>query len=108
MEHQRRGSGVSDKHIRLAVENGWFVEAVPSSGGKISGYICGLDDYHFAVVHQESPVRVSLLSKSSTVLTIVRDVLLDKEPRDKRNQILEKVEPFRRSIQRSNTADTHR
>lgn len=98
MTQPRRGSGVSDKNIRLAVQKGRMVEA--SVGGTlVEGYISGLDDYHISLIPRDDPQRVILLPKGSVMLTIFHDRLLSQEQDDeKRKRIEAAIDSFRRSL----------
>ena len=96
-QQPRRGSGVSDKNIRLAVQKGRMVQAFVA-GTYVEGYISGLDDYHFSLIPREAPKQVMILPKGNTPLTIFHTKLLADEPEDLRGEIEKAVEPFRRSL----------
>jgi hypothetical protein len=101
VDNRRRGSGASDKHIRLSVQEGRLVEAETASGRLITGYVCSLDDYHIVVVDRYRPAEVILLNKGNTTIRIFHNECLDQERPEVRALIEEKVLPFRRSIERN-------
>lgn len=101
MADERRGSAVSDKNIRLAVQNGWLVEA-STPGERIRGYICGLDDYHLAIVPREDPEQIILLGKGNVMLRIYRNELLENETEEFQRQIAGALTPFRQKLEREN------
>jgi hypothetical protein len=98
-DQRRRGSTVSDKLIRLSVQKGRLVE-VSTATQKITGYICGLDDYHYSVVPREFPSETYLVSKGSTTVRIFNDQTLENEPDELKKLIEVQVEAFRKSISR--------
>ena len=99
MTSTRRGSGVSDKHIRIAVLKGRLVGITQAGGENVLGYVCGLDDYHIALIPRDQPDQSVLFPKGNITIRIFHEHLLSIEPEELRKVIDSAVGPFRKSIE---------
>jgi|SRR5882757_3454777 len=95
----RRGSGVSDKHIRIAVLKGRLVSITQAGSEEVLGFVCGLDDYHIALIPRDHPDQSVLFPKGNITIRIFHEDLLSSEPEELRKVIDSAVGPFRKSIE---------
>lgn len=93
-----RGSVMSDKQVNAAVRDNRQVQALLHDGTQVAGWICGVDDYHWALVDESAVVH--LVHKSAPSLTILRPTLDTLLPLDQRGAILKIVNPYRSHVLR--------
>lgn len=106
-EPRRRGSNVSDRQIAGAASRGrkvtfQFLTANP--GHEVSGYIVGMDDYHWMVasvvpestrVQGDSPIALSLVHKSRVDLIRLHDAsTINKESESAQAALVEVGQKF--------------
>lgn len=90
------GSSFMEKQIAFAVKEGKQVCVTQPAGDVITGWVMGMDAYHWGVV--DSIGRVHLVHKSNT-LTIT-PTLLDQAPEYARTMVEPVVAPFRDTVMR--------
>lgn len=100
-----RGSTMSSKQLARTVVDGRRITLVPNAANapEITGYLCGLDDYHLFVV---LPDGEKLLVSKGGIFTIrfAREATYQDEAlRDELEQV---VGPFRAYVQRESLAPT--
>jgi hypothetical protein len=92
-QKKRLGSSVSTKQLAYAVKERRQITLQPAAGQPITGWLCGLDDYHYFVV--DSDGAQYLVHKTGTV------VQLHAETSTPPDQVCPVFEPFRESVLRN-------
>lgn len=90
---RRRGSEASDRQIHAAVKEQRRIE-VDLPSGPISGYVMGMDDYHWVIA--ASSGQTYLVHKSAPCL-VVTSVTIAEDP-DATPDLMTKVDAFRRWV----------
>jgi len=76
--NSRRGSMTSDREIAFAVRTGQLVTFHPAVGEPVTGYVCGMDDFHWkAIVPSDNSVH--LIHKSAPVVRVHPEPTYDQE-----------------------------
>lgn len=93
----RRGSDFSDRQIYQAVKQGKAVQFVTVCGEKVTGWVFGMDDYHWGVVTPTGEVHC--VHKSAPLMTVT-DHLLERQAVGTREDIEPLVQPFYERVMR--------
>lgn len=71
----RRGSTQSDRQIAFAVRDGKMVTVTISTGEKVTGYVFGVDDFHWLIITPH--VETLMVHKSAPSVLIHQKSTLD-------------------------------
>jgi hypothetical protein len=95
MKIPRQGSSASTKNLARAAVEGRRLNFHFSPEWQVSGYLVGMDDFHWVIVGTEpSGPRVKLIHKSAPVVEIT-DSVLTKETPEFVKRVIEISESFR-------------
>lgn len=88
----RRGSTTSDREIAFAVRTGQQVTFHPAVGDPVTGYVCGMDDFHWKVIVPSNHNSIELIHKTAPRVQVHPEPTYDQ---DKTEAIEKIVAPFR-------------
>jgi hypothetical protein len=95
-----RGSALSTKQMAKTVVEGRIVEFHMPDASVHSGYLCGMDDYHWMIINRE--MVKSLIHKAGAPRIVLPDVdSYDEIPPEIRDKMEVLVAPFRDYVQRT-------
>lgn len=97
-DDRAKGASMSSKQLARTVLHGRLLTFRLLTGDSITGYLCGMDDFHWMVVTGEG--QKHLIHKASAgLITLADTASFEEEPlRDELEKI---VGPFREFVQRS-------
>lgn len=85
MDAPKRGSSVSDKQIaRAASEGTQTVMFLGNAGGEITGYVVGMDDYHWLLASVSEGLQIVHLVHKTCPLVSFLPLGLDQEDEEDR------------------------
>jgi hypothetical protein len=92
-----RGSEMSSKQLARTVVHGRKVTFRFPTGDPISGYLGGMDDFHWLVVAPESGLKHLIHKGSACIITLADTHTYESEPL--RDQMEKVIGPFRRYVE---------
>lgn len=94
-----RGSEMSNKQLARTVLHGRMITFRFPTGESITGYLCGMDDYHWMVVTPESGLKHLIHKGGASVVTLADTSSYESEPL--RDEMEEVIGPFREYVNRT-------